>query len=123
MNIFKYNNWAIIIHNNELNSKQIEIVKMLKTNEYDVVIIGSNDFYIDDVKVYETLKDVPHNIDVVAIVENSIDNYAVLDEIELLDIKNICFTKDSYTEHLIKNAKELKLNISYNLDSYQKSTN
>ena len=73
----------------------------------------------DKLHVYESLKDIPHNVDIVAIIKESIHNYCIIDEMELLDIKNIYFEKDSYTEYMLKKAKEAKLNIVNFVDLYE----
>ena len=43
----------------------------------------------------------------------------IIDEMELLDIKNIYFEKGSYTEYILKKAKEAKLNIVNFVDLYE----
>lgn len=112
MSLLKYNSWAILIK--DIN-KQYKLVEFLKSKGYEVVLINEMVGIVDGIEVYESLKDVPHNIDVVGVVEESIDTYAILDEMELLDIVNIWFEKDSYSEEVIRKAKSMKLNIEYNL--------
>ena len=55
--------------------------------------INLNNYKSDKFHVYESLKDIPHNVDIVAIIKESIHNYCIIDEMELLDIKNIYFEK------------------------------
>ena len=91
----------------------------VKENNYNVVGINLNNYKSDKFHVYESLKDVPHNVDIVAIIKESIHNYCIIDEMELLDIKNIYFEKGSYTEYILKKAKEAKLNIVNFVDLYE----
>ena len=95
------------------------IANLLKENNYNVVGINLNNYKSDKFHVYESLKDIPHNVDIVAIIKESIHNYCIIDEMELLDIKNIYFEKGSYTEYILKKAKEAKLNIVNFVDLYE----
>ena len=99
--------------------KEIKIINLLKENNYNVVGINLNNYKSDKFHVYESLKDIPHNVDIVAIIKESIHNYCIIDEMELLDIKNIYFEKGSYTEYILKKAKEAKLNIVNFVDLYE----
>lgn len=115
MSLLKYDSWAILIKDIE---KQYKLIEVLKSKGYKVVGINQMVGNVNGIEIYESLKDVPHNIDVVGIVEESVDTYAALDEMELLDIVNIWFEKDSYNEETIRKAKSMKLNIEYNLNLY-----
>ena len=48
-----------------------------------VVGINFNNYKSDNFHVYESLKDIPHNVDIVAIIKESIHNYCIIDEMEL----------------------------------------
>ena len=109
MNLLKQKSWAVVIIDENEDSKEIKIINLLKENNYK-----SDKFH-----VYESLKDIPHNVDIVAIIKESIHNYCIIDEMELLDIKNIYFEKGSYTEYILKKAKEAKLNIVNFVDLYE----
>ena len=111
MNLLKQKSWAVVIIDENEDSKEIKIINLLKENNYNVVGINLNNYKSDKFHVYESLKDIPHNVDIVAIIKESIHNYCIIDEMELLDIKNIYFEKGSYTEYMLKKAKEAKLNI------------
>lgn len=114
MNFFKYDSWAVVTNDFSMNGNAYSVISFLKQNGYKVIGIYSdknvNNCNID---VYESLKDVPHNIDVVVIIDEIKDTYAILDEMELLDINNIWFEQDSYNESMIKKAKSSKFNITY----------
>lgn len=60
---------------------------------------------IEGIDVYECLKDVPHNIDVVAIIDKQSKMDVILEEVELLDIQNMWFEKGSFSEMMIKRLK------------------
>lgn len=111
MSLLKYDSWAVLIK--DIN-KQYKLIEFLKSKDYNVVGINEMVGTVNGIEIYESLKDVPHNIDVVGIVEDSINTYAILDEMELLDIVNIWFEKDSYNEEVIRKSKAMKLNIEYN---------
>lgn len=119
MNLLKQKSWAIVIIDENEDSKEIKIMKLLKEKKYNVVGINLNNYKLDKFEIYESLKDVEHNIDIVAIFNESIHNYYIIDEMELLDIKNIYFEKDSDTEYISKKAKEAKLNIIKHVDLYK----
>ena len=107
---------------NDMNFSRASVshaMKLLKENNYNVVGINLNNYKSDKFHVYESLKDIPHNVDIVAIIKESIHNYCIIDEMELLDIKNIYFEKGSYTEYMLKKAKEAKLNIVNFVDLYE----
>nr|WP_317331705.1 CoA-binding protein [uncultured Romboutsia sp.] len=119
MSLLKQKSWAVVIIDENEDSKEIKIMNLLKENNYNVVGINLNNYNSEKFSVYESLKDVPHNVDIVAIIEESIHNYYIIDEMELLDIKNIYFEKGSDTEHLLKKAKEARLNIVNFIDLYK----
>ena len=119
MNLLKQKSWAVVIIDENEDSKEIKIINLLKENNYNVVGINLNNYKSDKFHVYESLKDIPHNVDIVAIIKESIHNYCIIDEMELLDIKNIYFEKGSYTEYILKKAKEAKLNIVNFVDLYE----
>ena len=104
MNLLKQKSWAVVIIDENEDSKEIKIINLLKENNYtvenllydkdysnNVVGINLNNYKSDKFHVYESLKDIPHNVDIVAIIKESIHNYCIIDEMELLDIKNIYF--------------------------------
>ena len=114
MNLTRLNSWAVVIKDNDDEHRAYNIIKILEDRDYKVVGISDVAFKIDGVLVYESLKDVPHNIDIVVIVEESLKVYSILEEMELLDIQNILFENDSYNEITLKKAKDMNLNIEYN---------
>ncbi len=111
MHLFEKETCAIIFNSPNRKDKLIKLINTLKSSDNEIVVVGYNNYKFDSVEAYETLKDVPYNIDVVIILEESLSNYEVLDEMELLDIKNICFLEESFSEHILKKSKDLKLNI------------
>lgn len=119
MNLLKQKSWAIVIIDEDENSEEIKLINLLKENKYNVVGINLNNYKSDKFDVYESLNDVEHNIDIVAIIKKSIHNCYIIDEMELLDIKNIYFEKGSDTEYILKKAKEAKLNIIKNVNLYK----
>ncbi|MDB0441288.1 CoA-binding protein [Clostridioides difficile] len=122
MNLLKCDSWAVILNNSDEESKAYKILDELKKNMYKVVAIDEEKKDIDGIDVYECLKDVPHNIDVVAIIDKQSKMDAILEEIELLDIQNIWFEKGSFSEMVIKKTKDLKLNVEYSLSLYDELT-
>nr|UWI51768.1 CoA-binding protein [Clostridioides difficile] len=122
MNLLKCDSWAVILNNSDEESKAYKILDELKKNMYKVVAIDEEKKNIDGIDVYECLKDVPHNIDVVAVIDKQSKMDAILEEIELLDIQNIWFEKGSFSEMIIKKTKDLKLNVEYNLSLYDELT-
>ncbi|WP_296644699.1 CoA-binding protein, partial [Romboutsia sp. 13368] len=94
MNLLKNRSWAVVIIDKSEDSKEVKFIKLLKNNNCKVVGINFNNYNSEEFSIYESLKDVPHNIDVVAILKESVHNYYIIDEMELLDIKNIYFDKD-----------------------------
>lgn len=119
MNLLEYNSWAVVIKDISMGSKTYKIVDILKKHNYNVIGISENNYKVCGIDTYESLKDVPHNIDVVVIVDESLETYSILDEMELLDIKNIWFEQESYNDLMIKKAKSLKLNIIYGISLYR----
>ncbi|HBG4200079.1 TPA: CoA-binding protein, partial [Clostridioides difficile] len=115
MNLLKCDSWAVILNNSDKESKAYKILDELKRNMYKVVAIDEEKKPIEGIDVYECLKDVPHNIDVVAIIDKQSKMDVILEEVELLDIQNMWFEKGSFSEMMIKKTKDLKLNIEYNL--------
>lgn len=113
MSLLRFNSWAILIKDANLDSKEYEIIQTLKKHKCKVVAISENQINIDDVDVYESLKDVPYNIDVVVVLDETVETYAMLEEMELLDIKNIWFEKGCQHENALKKARDMKLNIEY----------
>lgn len=122
MNLLKYHSLAIVIYDEKKIDKIYRIIDILESKEYKVVCINKNNYNIVNTQTYESLKDVPHNIDVVIITSLDLQTYEILDEIELLDINNIWFEKESYNESILKKAKELKLNISCDLSLFKEIT-
>lgn len=122
MNLLKCDSWAVILNNSDKESKAYKILDELKRNMYKVVAIDEEKKHIEGIDVYECLKDVPHNIDVVAIIDKQSKMDVILEEVELLDIQNMWFEKGSFSEMMIKKTKDLKLNIEYNLSLYDELT-
>ncbi|ENY8306426.1 TPA: CoA-binding protein [Clostridioides difficile] len=122
MNLLKCDSWAVILNNSDKESKAYKILDELKRNMYKVVAIDEEKKTIEGIDVYECLKDVPHNIDVVAIIDKQSKMDVILEEVELLDIQNMWFEKGSFSEMMIKKTKDLKLNIEYNLSLYDELT-
>ncbi|AVD35128.1 CoA-binding protein [Clostridioides difficile] len=122
MNLLKCDSWAVILNNSNKESKAYKILDELKRNMYKVVAIDEEKKPIEGIDVYECLKDVPHNIDVVAIIDKQSKMDVILEEVELLDIQNMWFEKGSFSEMMIKKTKDLKLNIEYNLSLYDELT-
>lgn len=110
MNLLRHNSWAFVISDIE---KEYKLLEHLNNKGDEVVFINNNVGEKDGIPIYECLKDVPHNIDIVAFLENNIDIYLLLDEMELLDIDTVYFKKNSINEDVIKKAKGMKLNIEY----------
>ncbi len=119
MNLNRYNSWAVVTAECSIDSKAFSIIKELQDKEFKVVAIDENLKHIDGVEVYESLKDVPYNVDIVAIIEKYTMIESIFDEMELLDIKNMWFEDGSFNVSIIKKAKELKLNIEYESDLYK----
>ncbi|MBS5787338.1 MAG: CoA-binding protein [Clostridioides difficile] len=119
MNLNRYNSWAVVTAECSIDSKAFSIIKELQDKEFKVVAIDENLKPIDGVEVYESLKDVPYNVDIVAIIEKYTMIESIFDEMELLDIKNLWFEDGSFNVSIIKKAKELKLNIEYESDLYK----
>ncbi|MBU5306289.1 CoA-binding protein [Clostridioides mangenotii] len=119
MNLNRYNSWAVVTAECSIDSKAFSIIKELQDKEFKVVAIDENLKPIDGVEVYESLKDVPYNVDIVAIIEKYTMIESIFDEMELLDIKNMWFEDGSFNVSIIKKAKELKLNIEYESDLYK----
>ena len=114
MNFFKHNSWAVVAKDYSMDGNAYNIVNFLKKNNYKVIgIHGENNINSCNIDMYESLKDVSHNIDVVVIIDETIETYSILDEMELLDINNIWFEQNSYNELMIKKAKNSKLNLVY----------
>ncbi|NMS91568.1 CoA-binding protein [Clostridioides difficile] len=122
MNLLKCDSWAVILNNSDEGSKAYKILDELKKNMYKVVAIDEEKKPIEGIDVYECLKDVPHNIDVVAIIDKQSKMDVILEEVELLDIQNIWFEKGSFSEMMIKKIKDLKLNVEYNLNLHDELT-
>ena len=111
MSLLRFNSWAILIKDTKIDTKEFEIIEALKKQKCEVVCINENQIHIEGIQVYESLKDIPHNIDVVVVVDESVQTYLILEEMELLDINNIWFEKDCSNENTLKKAREMKLNI------------
>ncbi|GAA0238575.1 CoA-binding protein [Metaclostridioides mangenotii] len=116
MNLNRYNSWAVVTAECSKESKAFSIIKELQDKDFKVVAIDENLNPIDGVEVYESLKDVPNNIDVVTIVEKYTMIESIFDEMELLDIRNLWFEEGSFNAAILKKAKELKLNIEHESD-------
>ena len=65
MNLLKQKSWAVVIIDENEDSKEIKIINLLKENNYNVVGINLNNYKSDKFHVYESLKDIPHNVDIV----------------------------------------------------------
>ncbi|MGL5348452.1 MAG: CoA-binding protein [Peptostreptococcaceae bacterium] len=113
MSLLRFNSWAILIKGTKIDTKELEIIEELKNQKCKVVGINENRIDVEGIQIYESLKDVPHNIDVVVVVDESVQTYLILEEMELLDINNIWFEKDCNNENTLKRAREMKMNIEY----------
>lgn len=118
MNINKYNSWAVVTSECNGDSKVFSIINALKDKELSVVAIDEKLKPVDDIVVYESLKDVPYNVDTVVIAEKYTMMGSILDEMELLDIKNLWFEEGTFNADILKKAKELKLNVEHEASLY-----
>lgn len=69
MNLFKCDFWVVILNNSDKESKVYKILDEFKRNMYKVVVIDEEKKFIEGIDVYECLKDVLYNIDVVVIID------------------------------------------------------
>ncbi|MEF9992440.1 MAG: CoA-binding protein [Romboutsia sp.] len=113
MNLIKYNSWALLVKD---TSKHYKIIENLENKDCSVVLINKKVGNVNGLDVYESLNDVPHNIDIVAIIEESIDLNIILGEMELLDIDNIWIDKNLENEEIRRKIKSMKLNIDPNVN-------
>lgn len=118
-NLLRYNSWAVLINDVSEDSSAYKIINALKEKKYTVVGISSNKCNIKGIDVYESLEDIPYNIDVVAIVDQPHMISSILEEIELLDIKNIWIDKDICDDKTLNLLKRLKLNIEHKTNIYE----
>ena len=60
MNLLKQKSWAIVIIDENEDSKEIKIMNLLKEKKYNVVGINLNNYKSEKFDIYDSLKDVEH---------------------------------------------------------------
>jgi len=108
------NIFAVVGVSSNLKKYGYKVFNNLKTTGYSVYAINPNVDYIGDVKVYDSLKDLPEKIDVVVCIVPPKITLDIVKQAKELDIKNIWMQPGSESEEAINFCKEEKINLIYN---------
>jgi len=108
------NIFAVVGVSSNLKKYGYKVFNNLKTTGYSVYAINPNVDHIGDVKVYNSLKDLPEKIDVVVCIVPPKITLDIVKQAKELDIKNIWMQPGSESEEAINFCKEEKINLIYN---------
>lgn len=99
--------WAVVGVTAKKDKYGYKIWKTLKNHKYKTFGVNPNYDEIEGEKIYNNLKNIPEEIDVVDMVIPPRLSINVLDEIKDLGIKYIFFQPGTYNDEVVEKAKDL----------------
>jgi hypothetical protein len=106
--------WAVVGATPNREKYGYKIWKKLLGHGYETYGINPKYDYIQEEKIYTSLKEVPKKIDVIDLVVPSKVSLKTLEEAKELDIDYMWFQPGTYDDKVIEKATELGFKILYN---------
>lgn len=106
--------WAVVGVTPNKEKYGYKIWKKLLDHGYETYGINPKYDYIQEEKIYTSLKEVPKKIDVIDLVVPSKVSLKTLEEAKELDIDYMWFQPGTYDDKVIEKATELGFKILYN---------
>ena len=106
--------WAVVGVTPNKEKYGYKIWKKLLDHGYETYRINPKYDYIQEEKIYTSLKEVPKKIDVIDLVVPSKVSLKTLEEAKELDIDYMWFQPGTYDDKVIEKATELGFKILYN---------
>lgn len=106
--------WAVVGATPNREKYGYKIWKKLLDHGYETYGINPKYDYIQEEKIYTSLKEVPKKIDVIDLVVPPKVSLKTLEEAKELDIDYIWFQPGTYDDKVIEKATELGFKILYN---------
>ncbi len=106
--------WAVVGATPNREKYGYKIWKKLLDHGYETYGINPKYDYIQEEKIYTSLKEVPKKIDVIDLVVPSKVSLKTLEEAKELDIDYMWFQPGTYDDKVIEKATELGFKILYN---------
>lgn len=107
-------NWAVIGVTSNKDKYGYKIWQKLKEHGYKVYGVNPKYSFIDQEKVYSSLKDIPEKINVIDLVVPPNVSLKILGEAKEMDIEYIWFQPGTFNDKVIQKAKDLNFKILYN---------
>jgi uncharacterized protein len=108
-----FKRWAVIGFTDDKSKYGYKIFNKLKQKGYTVYGVNPKYDEIDNIKVYNSIKDVPEKVDCISMVVNPKLSSKALDDIAQLGIKYVWFQPGTFDEDVLNKAKTLGLDIVY----------
>ncbi|SDK59299.1 CoA-binding protein [Natronincola ferrireducens] len=105
--------WAVVGATPDTEKFGYKIYKKLKAHGYTVYGINPKYEEIEGDKIYQSLKDLPQNLECVNMVVGPKVSKLILDEIKDLGIDYVWFQPGTFDEETIDKAEDFNLNIVY----------
>ncbi len=109
--MLKLKRWAVLGATTNTTRFGYKIFKTLEDKGYTVYGISPKYDYIDGIKVYRSIEELPGKVDGVNIIVNPMVALGELPKIKECGIKNLWFQPGSFNEQVIARARELGFNI------------
>ena len=106
-------NWAVVGATPDKDKFGYKIWKKLIEHDYNTYGVNPKYDSIEDLKIYDSLKDIGKEIDVIDVVVPPKITLNLLDEAKELGIEYIWFQPGTFNGEVIRKAKNLDLKISY----------
>lgn len=109
--MLKLKRWAVLGATTNTTRFGYKIFKTLEDKGYTVYGISPKYDYIDGIKVYRSIEELPDKVDGVNIIVSPVVALGELPKIKKCGIKNLWFQPGSFNEQVIARAQELGFNI------------
>jgi len=103
--------WALLGATTDTTRFGYKIFRELEDRGYTVYGINPKYDYIDGIKLYKSIEELPELIDGINVIVNPKITLEALPKIKAKGIKNVWFQPGSFNEEVIEEAKKLGFNI------------
>lgn len=109
--MMKLKRWAVLGATDDKSRFGYKIFRLLEDKGYTAYGVNPKYDYIDGIKIYKSIDELPAVIDGINIIVNPKISLASLPSIKAKGINNLWFQPGSFNDEVIQKAKEMGFNI------------
>lgn len=109
--MMKLKRWAVLGATDDKSKFGYKIFRLLEDKGYTAYGVNPKYDYIDGIKIYKSIDELPAVIDGINIIVNPKISLASLPAIKAKGINNLWFQPGSFNDEVIQKAKEMGFNI------------